>query len=151
HAVRRRQHRLGKSVRGQHRLGQPQARQRGVGQSVRRQHRLGQQRRRRPVVGQLGERNARRALLMEKMPYQPNLESEPMVPPPAGIVETDWRRGLPMLSGERVTLRELRPTDASSLFAMLTTEEVARFISPPPTTVEGFERFIVWTERQRAA
>src|SRR5258705_10948348 len=34
---------------------------------------------------------------------------------------------------------------------MLTTEEVARFISPPPSTVEGFERFIAWTIRQRAA
>jgi len=28
---------------------------------------------------------------------------------------------------------------------------VARFISPPPTTVEGFERFIAWTHRERAA
>jgi RimJ/RimL family protein N-acetyltransferase len=34
---------------------------------------------------------------------------------------------------------------------MLTTEEVTRFISPPPTTVEGFERFIMWTNRERAA
>ena len=29
-------------------------------------------------------------------------------------------------------------------------EEVSRFISPPPTTVEGFERFIAWTHRERA-
>ena len=34
---------------------------------------------------------------------------------------------------------------------MLTTEEVARFISPPPTTVEGFERFIAWAHRERMA
>jgi ribosomal-protein-alanine N-acetyltransferase len=34
---------------------------------------------------------------------------------------------------------------------MLATEEVSRFISPPPTTVEGFERFIAWTHRERAA
>jgi len=33
----------------------------------------------------------------------------------------------------------------------LTTEEVSRFISPPPTTVDGFERFIAWTLRQRLA
>jgi ribosomal-protein-alanine N-acetyltransferase len=50
-----------------------------------------------------------------------------------------------------VILRELRASDAPSLFALLTTEEVARFISPPPTTVEGFEKFIAWTIRQRAA
>ena len=43
------------------------------------------------------------------------------------------------------------PSDAASLFALLTTEEVSRFISPPPSTVEGFERFIGWTLRQRAA
>ena len=34
---------------------------------------------------------------------------------------------------------------------MLSTEEVARFISPPPTTVQGFERFIVWTHAERQA
>jgi RimJ/RimL family protein N-acetyltransferase len=50
-----------------------------------------------------------------------------------------------------VVMRELRPTDAPSLFALLTTEEVSRFISPPPSTVEGFERFIAWALRQRAA
>jgi RimJ/RimL family protein N-acetyltransferase len=50
-----------------------------------------------------------------------------------------------------ITLRELRLSDAPALLAMLSTEEVARFISPPPTTVEGFERFIAWTQRQRAA
>ena len=56
-----------------------------------------------------------------------------------------------MLSGGSVVLRDLRASDAASLFALLTTEEVARFISPPPTTVEGFERFIAWTHRERAA
>jgi RimJ/RimL family protein N-acetyltransferase len=56
-----------------------------------------------------------------------------------------------MLTGEMVTLRELRKSDAPSLLAMIATAEVARFISPPPTTVEGFERFIEWTHRQRAA
>jgi ribosomal-protein-alanine N-acetyltransferase len=69
---------------------------------------------------------------------------------PQTVVQTDWRKGLPFLVGERVTLRELRRADAPSLLAMLAAEEVARFISPPPTTVEGFERFIDWTQRQRA-
>ena len=39
----------------------------------------------------------------------------------------------------------------ASLLPLLTTEEVTRFISPPPTTVEGFERFIEWAEREREA
>jgi len=64
---------------------------------------------------------------------------------------SDWKQSLPVLTGSMVTLRELRLSDATSLLAMLSTEEVARFISPPPTTVEGFERFIAWTHRERAA
>ena len=67
------------------------------------------------------------------------------------ITSSDWKSGLPVLSGSTFTLRELRIEDAPSLLAMLTTEEVARFISPPPTTVQGFERFIAWTHRERAA
>ena len=48
-------------------------------------------------------------------------------------------------------LREPRPVDATALFSLLSTEEVSRFISPPPTSVEGFERYVAWTNRQRAA
>ena len=94
---------------------------------------------------------------MEKMPYRQeldlhvSLQASVMQPEVGNAISTDWREGLPMLSGNRVTLRELRASDAPSLFAMLTTEEVSRFISPPPTTVDGFERFIAWTIRQRSA
>jgi ribosomal-protein-alanine N-acetyltransferase len=67
------------------------------------------------------------------------------------ITTSDWKAGLPVMAGSNFTLRELRISDAPSLLAMLSTEEVARFISPPPTTVQGFERFIVWAERERRA
>ena len=73
-----------------------------------------------------------------------------MVPPPAVIV-SDWRSTSPVLTGPGVTLRDLRQADAPALLRLLTTEEVTRFISPPPTTVEGFERFIAWANEQRAA
>ena len=66
-----------------------------------------------------------------------------------GLRASDWRQQLPVLTGAMVTLREVELRDAPSLLAMLATEEVARFISPPPTTVEGFERFIVWAQEQR--
>ena len=66
-------------------------------------------------------------------------------------VSSSWREQLPVLRGAEVELRELRRSDAASLFAMITSDGVARFISPPPTTVEGFEAFIAWTHRQRAA
>ena len=91
---------------------------------------------------------------MEKMPYSPEMDAALALVPqmaPESVVTTDWRTGLPVLTGSRVTLRELRVSDAASLFAMLTTEEVTRFISPPPTTIEGFERFITWANRERAA
>jgi RimJ/RimL family protein N-acetyltransferase len=64
-------------------------------------------------------------------------------------VSTDWRESLPILAGSQVTLRELELRDAPSLFALLTVAEVARFISPPPTTVEGFERFVAWAQQER--
>jgi ribosomal-protein-alanine N-acetyltransferase len=67
-----------------------------------------------------------------------------------GATTTDWRHGLPVLAGKGFHLRELTTSDAASLFALLTTEEVSRFISPPPTTVDGFVRFIEWTHKRRA-
>lgn len=69
----------------------------------------------------------------------------------ASCVTSDWRQALPVLTARGVTLRELQISDAISLLDMLSTEEVARFISPPPTTVEGFERFIAWACHEREA
>ena len=88
---------------------------------------------------------------MEKMPYQVAVDTMMVQPSTATITSSNWQHGLPTLRGGQVVLRELRASDAASLFALLTTEEVARFISPPPTTVEGFSRFIDWTLRQRTA
>ena len=86
------------------------------------------------------------------MPYQSHLEPTP--PPSAALqtpspVTTDWRTGLPLLTGNLVSLRELRASDAPALFAALTSQQVAKFISPPPATVDGFGRFISWAIRQR--
>ena len=69
--------------------------------------------------------------------------------PRADPAESRWQDRLPVLTGTRVRLRELQPADAAMLIS-LTTEEMTRFISPPPATVEGFERFIAWTLRERA-
>ncbi len=95
---------------------------------------------------------------MEKMPYRPERDGHDVrFPQPvvcrsaAATISSDWRDSLPLLAGATVTLRELRASDAPSLFALLTTEEVSRFISPPPNTVDGFEKFIAWTLRQRTA
>jgi RimJ/RimL family protein N-acetyltransferase len=89
---------------------------------------------------------------MEKMPYRAELDVVASTPASTSTATiTDWQKRLPVLCGEQVVLRELRASDAPALFALLTADEVARFISPPPTSVEGFERFIAWTIRQREA
>jgi RimJ/RimL family protein N-acetyltransferase len=91
------------------------------------------------------------------MPFQPELQRVTTMTTlttttaRTTVTTTDWKAGLPVMAGSTFTLRELRQEDAPSLLAMLTTEEVARFISPPPTTVDGFERFIAWTHRERMA
>src|SRR6185295_858704 len=89
------------------------------------------------------------------MPYQERAETDAVVSTvplfDRGPQRNNWRTGLPTLTGSLVTLRELEIADAPALFAALTTDEVTRFMSPPPTSVEGFERFIAWTQRQRVA
>jgi len=94
---------------------------------------------------------------MEKMPYRPELDVVPVTGPvteasiaATEVVSTNWRDSLPVLVGAHIALREMKVEDAPSLFSLLTTEEVSRFISPPPSSVEGFERFIRWAARQRA-
>jgi N-acetyltransferase len=77
-----------------------------------------------------------------------------MTPAPAPVpamTAANWRNGLPVLHAGAVTLREIRLSDAASLLQMLSTEEVSRFISPPPTTLAGFERFIAWAQQERNA
>lgn len=65
--------------------------------------------------------------------------------------ESAWRAEIPGLLGETITLRELRASDAPTLLAMLSTEEVTRFINPVPTTVAGFEQLISSSHGERIA
>jgi [ribosomal protein S5]-alanine N-acetyltransferase len=93
---------------------------------------------------------------MEKMPYRADLDwnRDPHAVPsltPDVAARSTWRDGLPVLRGLGLTLRELTAADAPSLHAQLTSDQVTRFISPPPTSVAGFERFIAWTHKERAA
>jgi ribosomal-protein-alanine N-acetyltransferase len=84
---------------------------------------------------------------MEKMPYQDRA-------PQAGretVSAFDWHFGLPTVQGEKVTLREIRESDAPALMAMLTSDEVAEFISPLPRTVDGFKGFISEVHNERLA
>ncbi|MBP7775673.1 MAG: GNAT family N-acetyltransferase [Acidobacteria bacterium] len=94
---------------------------------------------------------------MEMMPYHPTTSRDARehacssVTLPSADILADWREGLPVLRGAGCTLRELTAADAGSLVAHLTTEEVSRFVSPPPSSVPAFERFIAWTHAERAA
>jgi ribosomal-protein-alanine N-acetyltransferase len=83
------------------------------------------------------------------------LPTEPLIfqpEPPAvrrRLTTSEWQRGLPVLQGTGFHLREVQHADAASLFTMLTTEDVARFITTPPTSVAGFERFVAYARRRR--
>jgi [ribosomal protein S5]-alanine N-acetyltransferase len=80
---------------------------------------------------------------MEKMPYQDKLLTGP------AAIPFGWHFGLPAIRCDKVTLREVRKSDAPALLAMLTSEEVAEFVSPLPRTVEGFEGFIAEAHHER--
>ena len=95
---------------------------------------------------------------MEVMPYcsdtagpRPGHDPVASLPTWGPAARANWREGLPVLRGLGLTLRALTAADAPSLHAQLTTDQVSRFISPPPASVTGFERFIAWTHRERAA
>lgn len=85
---------------------------------------------------------------------RPESSAAPGSAPPAASVaaiSTEWRQGVPVLTNRRVTAREVVSEDAPALLATLAIEEVTRFISPLPSTIEEFEQFVTWTHRQRAA
>lgn len=63
----------------------------------------------------------------------------------------NWRAGLARLENNLAALREPRHEDAIDLFQAMSRADVTRFISPPPSAIEGFERFIAWARRERAA
>lgn len=91
---------------------------------------------------------------MEVMPHHADTHWGPAAEPRphAGLTPaSNWRDGLPVVHGLGFTLRELVAADAPSLMQHLTPAEVSRFISPPPASVTGFERFIAWAQRERAA
>ena len=74
---------------------------------------------------------------------------QPVLSPSRGA-GGDWRQALPSIAGRVVVLREPELADARPLWSMVSREEVSRFMSTPPRTVEGFERFISWTHAERA-
>jgi len=91
---------------------------------------------------------------MEMMPFNVVVASrEPLIAIPTIFrsESPEWQSIVPMLMNGTVRLRELRSSDAPTLLSMLSTEEVSRFISPPPTTIEAFEQFIRWSHHKRAA
>lgn len=60
-----------------------------------------------------------------------------------------WTRALPMMSGPRVTLRELEPPDGEALLRVLEPSDIEACIEPAPTTPEVFQQYIAWTRGQR--
>lgn len=63
----------------------------------------------------------------------------------------DWQNRDLYLRGTRADLRIVQPGDAPALFALLAGDNVSRFGTAPPTSVEAFERFIEWSATEREA
>jgi RimJ/RimL family protein N-acetyltransferase len=61
----------------------------------------------------------------------------------------DWRRKLPILDGSLVQLREFQRADAEAMWVAMSRNEPSPYIFAPPTTVDGFQKFIAWTHQQR--
>ena len=61
----------------------------------------------------------------------------------------NWREGLPLLVTPRVVLREMRRSDAASLWRVSRSPEVARYAWPGPATADVFEAFITRAWRDR--
>jgi ribosomal-protein-alanine N-acetyltransferase len=93
-------------------------------------------------------RSAEHTAMIASLTERTSMAATP-APMVATGITTNWRQALPTIVGEGLTLRGMRLSDAASLLTMLSAQEVARFLSPPPTTIEGFERFITWTNRKR--
>jgi ribosomal-protein-alanine N-acetyltransferase len=68
---------------------------------------------------------------------------------PASTDSDRWRVGTPLLRHENVVVRSLRREDASALCALCATEQVGRFLWPPPATAERFTEFIDWSRDQQ--
>jgi ribosomal-protein-alanine N-acetyltransferase len=88
---------------------------------------------------------------MQKRPRSERDSEPPTGARPSTVVLDSWQNVPPVLRGARVILREPCRSDALALLSALATNEVARFIVPPPDTVEGFEQFIAEQRAGRSA
>jgi len=73
--------------------------------------------------------------------------------PPAGAhaakpAASDWQKGLPILRGPGVTLRQIEPQDATALFDALAPQDVEAAFEPAPTSAEMFGQYISWARKQ---
>lgn len=63
-----------------------------------------------------------------------------------------WRDGLPVLTGNLVSLREIAFADVPSLHVLISSDpKVTAHISPPPVSIQALQGFVAWAHRERAA
>src|SRR5579862_646220 len=61
-----------------------------------------------------------------------------------------WTVTVPERSGQLVTVREVRASDAAWLFELLSDPAVTTHLSQPPPSADAFAGFIAWAQRGRA-
>ena len=74
-----------------------------------------------------------------------------LTPTPESNGIAAWRRELPILTNQSIKLRGLKDSDATALLHLLEAQEVRRFVTTPPASVEEFRGFIAWARREQAA
>jgi RimJ/RimL family protein N-acetyltransferase len=67
----------------------------------------------------------------------------------SGSEQGNWKQSLPVLSSDRTVLRGLVAADAPSLLANMSDAQLLQYIAAAPSTLDGFRRFIRWTQRER--
>ena len=55
------------------------------------------------------------------------------------------------MAGQRVLVRPLMSCDVDSLVRLVTSKLVSQFVAPPPASVEAWQKFVTWAQRERAA
>jgi RimJ/RimL family protein N-acetyltransferase len=65
------------------------------------------------------------------------------------VFDGNWKRSLPVLGSKRTVLRGLVAADAHSLLANVSDQQVLQYLAAAPSSLDGFSRFIRWTQRQR--
>jgi len=86
---------------------------------------------------------------MRLRPEEDRTDGWPLLPP--DVLLRNWRNLPPILKRPGILLREVETADAASLFALLSHDEIAQVIAPPPHSVDDLAMLIEVARLDRLA